>query len=122
MKRYEIEYMFNDVVEDLLCDYPDLNNDFYGDSIPDEIRKIENELEFTEDKNEIEEHKEEIRNILLNYIKSYYCIFCDDDGSGYGEFFGVYPNEDDAIEKAKELKFSNENVEITITNYYDLLS
>lgn len=66
--RYEVEARVHDIVDEIADEY-DVEKDFYGDCYPDEVMKLENQIELEIDQSEREVMFNEIREILEGYAE-----------------------------------------------------
>lgn len=68
LTRYEVEMKVRDIVDEI-AEENEVEKDFYGDCYPDEVMKLENQIELEIDQNEREIMFNEIREILEGYAE-----------------------------------------------------
>lgn len=119
MKRFDVEMLVDEILDDIREEYADLESDFYGDCYPNEIMEIENRLEMTDDEEEIEDYKREIRDVFMSYVNSMYCVIYNGCFDESDELI-LYPSEEEAITESK--KIMNDNIHnINVTKYVDFM-
>ena len=65
--RFEVEMDVSNLVEKIACEN-NLENDFYGDSYPQEVMKIENKMERCTNEDDYEYYLDEVKEIFESYI------------------------------------------------------